>query len=464
MPNELSREKEYMSAYKWMKTDTPSIMFSCLSTKKWGRTFRIAVVLKEKTVDARILEKAIEDLRSRFPHFYSKLKKGFFWNYLEQTDGLPEIRPENGCQAEPIVLRNDDRPDFRIVYTENRIAIETAHYISDGYGTLTFLLALTQRYLELSQNLPCEPRKGILYWQDAATEKEISDDFCRYGEADVEKAKSPLHDVYRLPAVYEKDYLRLTYFEVSAQQLRTEARALQLTGTEFLTAVFMLAVIRTADRPIQNSIGVDIPVNLRAFFDSETLRNFVYQVSVLYPVNGRQELTLEEIADVIRGQLHARLHREELQATLKGLISLSKNPVVRLVPNVIKTPVLRILQARSHSDETTIITNLGKIDMAKDIAQYIDYIEFVNGDTSGYGLPLTISAGSFADRFVMCFSSCNRDDRIALAMKQILQKTGISLTRECVEETDYKHVCRCKKEKAAQKGFSAEKCKAYFHF
>lgn len=36
-----------MTEYKWMKTDTASIMFSCLSSKKWGRTFRMAAVFKD---------------------------------------------------------------------------------------------------------------------------------------------------------------------------------------------------------------------------------------------------------------------------------------------------------------------------------------------------------------------------------------------------------------------------------
>lgn|GEM_PF-828659 len=457
------REREIMSEYKWMKIDTPSIMFSCLSTKKWGRTFRLAVVLRENIVDAKILEKAVSDLRDRFPHYFSKLKKGFFWNYLEQTDGLPEIRPENGCQGEPVVLRKDDRPDFRVVHTENKIALEVAHYITDGNGALTFLLALIQRYLELSQDLPSELRKGILYWKESPTEKEISDDFLRYGDFDGEKEKAEIHDVHRLPAVYEKNYLRLTYLAMSAQQLQAAARALQLTMTEFMTAVYMLAVIQTAEKPIQNSIGVDIAVNLRAFFESETLRNFVYQVSVLLPVNGRQDWTIEEIAEVIRGQIRSHLTQSELQSILKGFAGLAKNPVVRLVPNFIKTPVLRILQARSHSDETTIITNLGKVDITQDIAQYIEHIEFVNGDTSGYGLPSTYSSVSFNDHFVFCISSCNHDNRIVLAMEQLLQEAGIVLTDRYTTQTHW-NACDVQKEKDASKHFSFEKCKAYFHF
>lgn len=445
-----------------MKIDVPAIMFSCLSTKNWGRTFRVAVVLKEGTVDAAILQKAVADLQKRFPHYFSKLKKGFFWNYLEQVDGLPFIVSEEKGTAAPVVLRSDNRPDFRIAFSEKRIAIETAHYITDGHGALTFLLALVQRYLELTGKLPSKAQQGILYWKDQPSEAEAADDFLRYGNFDGDKIKSEAHDVYRLPAVYEKNYLRLTYFDLSVSRLQQASRALRLTMTEFMTAVYMLAVIRTAGQPIQNSIGVDIPVNLRSFFESETLRNFVYQVSVLLPVNGKTDWTLAEIADVIRGQVRSHLSVEELQAILKGLTGLAKNPVIRIVPNFLKQPVLRVLQAKSHSDETSIITNLGKVDLSEEVACHIERLEFVNGDTSGYGLPSTCSSVGFGDRFVFCISSCNHDEKIALAMKEILMQSDLTDLGYRVEQTDYA-ACKAPTEKCAKQAFSLEKCRAYFN-
>lgn len=452
-----------MNDYKWMKIDTPSIMFSCLSTKKWGRTFRVGVHFKNVQVDEHLLCKAVADLQPRFPHIFSKLKKGFFWNYLEQTEGLPEIRAEQARAGEPIVLRKDARPDFRIVYDEKMLAVETAHYITDGFGCLQFLLSLAQHYLELAGCMEVAPTDGVLFWQDAPSAEEFEDSFARYGDADCEKAKDEKHDAYRLPAVYEKDYLRLTYFTMPVDQVLVQARSLQLTLTEYMTAVLMLAVIRSAKEPIGNSIGVDIPVNLRAFFESKTLRNFVYQVSTLLPVDNRQDWTLEEIADVIRGQSRALLNPADLQSILKKMGSLAKNPVVRVVPNFIKTPVLRVLQARSHADETSIITNLGNVSVTDAMAQHIDHFEFVNGDTSGYKLPSTCSAVSFKNTFVFCVSASNSDASFCNELAGVLHEEGISLQiAEKIKPQNLLIPFSDGKGKAEGSLFS--KAKAYFSF
>lgn len=452
-----------MQDYKWLPIDTPSIMFSCLSTKKWGRTFRVGVRLKELEIDESLLIRAAKDLQPRFPHFFSKLKKGFFWNYLELTEELPEIRREQGRAGEPIVLRNDRRPDFRIVYDSKKIAIETAHYITDGSGCLQFLLSLTQRYLELAGCLNSTPIDGVLYWQDAPDEKELDDSFLRYGAYDGEKAKEEMHDVYRLPAVFEKNFLRLTCITMPVEQLRTQAKNLQLTLTEYLTAVCMLAIIRSEKQPIRNSIGVDIPVNLRGFFESSTLRNFVYQVSTILPVDGRQDWTLEEIADVIRGQIRSHLNPDELQSILKKMASLAKNPIVRLIPNVVKTPVLRMLQARSHSDETTIITNLGDVQLHESMAQHIDSFELVNGDTSGYGLPATIGCISFNGTLVFCVASNNADDTVWTEMENIFRSQNISLLVEQSQKPQELLVPSADGKTRAE-GSLSTRCKAYFHF
>ena len=138
-----------MKEFRWMKTDTASIMFSSLSSRKWGRTFRVAVVLKDEEVKKDILEKAVKDLRPSFPNMYSFLRKGFFWNYQQSALLMPEIREEYSRQILPITYRNDGRPDFRIIYYKRRIAIECAHYLCDGKGVDEYFDALINRYFDL---------------------------------------------------------------------------------------------------------------------------------------------------------------------------------------------------------------------------------------------------------------------------------------------------------------------------
>ena len=104
-----------MADFRWFKVDTAAIMFSSLSDKKWGRTFRFSAYFREDT-DVAALKKAVSDLKPYYPAMYSYLKRGFFWNYLVCSDSLPEIAEEKNSGMKPVVLRRDGTPDFRITY------------------------------------------------------------------------------------------------------------------------------------------------------------------------------------------------------------------------------------------------------------------------------------------------------------------------------------------------------------
>ena len=172
-----------MSKYRWIKMDTASIMFTCLSSKKWGRSFRMAAVFKDEEIDPVLLKKAASDIVSRYPSTHSILRKGFFWNYQECTSKLPEIREEFSRPLLPITMRDDGRPDFRIVYHKRRLALESAHHIGDGKGVTEYFDALLERYVELTEN-PDAPYKPAPF-----EEEEISNAFQTYYQKGGEKAQ-----------------------------------------------------------------------------------------------------------------------------------------------------------------------------------------------------------------------------------------------------------------------------------
>lgn len=420
-----------MREYKWLPIDTPSIMFSAISSAIWGRTIRMAVVFKEHTIQEGILRQAVADLQNRFPVYFSYLKRGFFWNYLQQTDAMPEIRPEDGKALHPIVLHKDEKPDFRIVYSGRRLAFECAHYITDGHGLQAFLLALVQRYMILAGLTEDAEQDGILYWKDSADAGEWEDSFLKYGDNEQEKAKSVNQAVWHFDLACEKDALYLTYFLMNVSEIKEKSAALGVTLTEYLTAAYMLAIIRTAKNKIEKPVCVDIPVNLRRFFETATLRSFVYQVSTVLDTEGRQDWTLTEIAAKIKGQVASQVNQQALQSILKKLTGLAKNPVVRLIPNFIKLPVLRVLQKRSHANQSTIFTNLGNVSLPQEIAQHIERLELVNGDTRGYGLPATCSGVSFNGQFVFCISSNSGENAVWKELASILTAEGLAVRVEC---------------------------------
>lgn len=411
-----------MQKYSWMKVDTASIMFTCLSSKKWGRTFRASANLSTGDIDPELLERAVADLIPRFPSIYSCLKKGFFWNYQECVTTLPEIRQEHSRVVLPITYRNDGRPDFRVLYYKNRIAVETAHHIADGKGMSTYFTALLERYVELCEN----PEADYVFEHVEETENA----FIKYGDKNGEKDNGDAISAYQLKGEIEPGFLQLIFMSTPTDELRAAAKEKQLTVTEYLAAGLILGTIRHADKPIEQPIAIGIPVNLRRFFPTESVRNFTIQVELNFEPEGRNDWTFDEICNSIRGQLKDKLAINELQKKLNKYAGLTGNPVLKIVPNVIKLPVIRMMQHKSHMANTTILTNTGESDITEKLIGKIEKVEGVNGDTSGYGLICTCSSLSYNGLFTLCFSLCSHDTSWPRECVRVLTEQGLNIRIE----------------------------------
>lgn len=412
-----------MNNYRWMKVDTASIMFSSLSSKKWGRTFRSAIILKDE-VNPEILKKAATDVMPRFPSMHTKIKKGFFWNYQEGTLLLPEIRQEFTEQLLPITIRNDGRPDFRLVYYKNRLAMECAHYLGDGLGTNKYFTALLERYAELKQN-PNAP-----YNPSPIDSEELNNAFNDYyqpgGNKDVEKE----FKAHRIDGEIEKGLIQFIYALMDVDELHARAKEKGLTITEYLASALILGTLRHAERPITDPVIIAIPVNLRRFFPSETVRNFTIQSRIDFFPKGRTDWQFDEICNKVKGQLDKRLTVPELQKILNNFGSLANNKVIKFVPNFIKLPVVRLKQAQSHGNNTTILTNTGKNELSPILESEVLRADGVNGDTSGYGLISTCSALSCNGIFNLCFSTCSHDVSWARECVRVITEQGIRVRIE----------------------------------
>lgn len=416
-----------MAEFRWMKIDTASIMFSSLSSKSWGRTFRVAVVLRDEEVRPDILKKAAADLAVSFPSMYSFIRKGFFWNYQEGATLLPEIREEHSRQLLPITMRNDGRPDFRILYHKRRIALETAHYLGDGTGVGIYFDALMERYVELCENPESE------YKPVEVKSEYLANSYADYFQKDGEKEEQDNIDAYHLEGEIKEGYLQLIFTMIPMEEIKVKAKEMELTVTEYLATALILGAIRNASAPIEKPVVIATPVNLRKFFPSATVRNFTVQSKIVFCPEGRTDWTFEEIADSIRGQLKSRTTKENLQKTLNRFGSLAGNPIIKPVPNFIKQAVIRKSQKDTHAGFTTILTNTGESDFSDRVKERIERVDGVNGDTSGYGLLSTCSALSNNGLFSMCFSLCSEDTSWVKTCVRILSERGLNIR---VESTD----------------------------
>ena len=442
-----------MSDFKWFKVDTAAIMFSSLSDKSWGRTFRFSAYFNHN-IEPEFLVRAAADLRPFYPAVYSYLKKGFFWNYLVVSDKLPEIREEKDSGMKPVVMRNDGTPDFRLTYKRNRINIDCSHSLGDGKGISIYFRALLARYNEL--------RKGEAgeYSPDESFALNVNDAFSDYYEPSGEKAEGNPPLAFHFREEYEEDITRLLFARMSTSALKELAHREKMTVTEYFTAVLMLGIIKSRKEPVSEPITIAIPVNLRRFFPAETVRNFTVQSFVSFNPEGRQDVSLKEVLDATRGQMKAQLKTDELRRIINKYGALVNNPIIRVVPNFIKQPVMRMMQKKTHSGVTTIFTNFGVCSLPDSLASDVERLQFVNGDTRKYGLAVTCSCIGYGDVLSLCFSRANHDTEWYDACVQILENEGLEITCDIIDSVADKSDVSRVKEKLP---LSAERIKAFFN-
>ena len=84
-------------------------------------------------------------------------------------------------------------------------------------------------------------------------------------------------------------------------------------------------------------MALAVPINLRSWFPSETVRNFITTVRPsIDPALG--DYTFPEIVSQVRHYMKLHVHRQELQAAFTGNVRFTKNFFLRAVPVFLKKP------------------------------------------------------------------------------------------------------------------------------
>ncbi|MBQ6066819.1 MAG: hypothetical protein IJK89_08350 [Clostridia bacterium] len=402
-----------------IKLDTPSIMFTSLTSKTWGRTFGFCAVLSNGEIEPELVRQACRDIAPCYPHVFTNLRKGFFWNYQVPAGSEINLYEKSRRTIKPIGYRYDGKPDFRITWSGSRITFEAAHCLGDGKGLLRFFAALITRYAQLKSGDPAP------FTPETSAEEATENSFDRYYQKDGERDRSRPEQAHHLNVAFHEGLPEIVYAAMPVDKVKEKAHEKRMTVTEYLAAVLILGVIRSEPEPIDKPVTVFVPVNLRRFFPSNTMRNFVVQTEIKFYPEGKRDYTLDFVCEKTAKRLKQQLTKEHLQAVVNKFGALAGNPAVGIVPNCVKRPVMRFLQRKGHEAATTIFTNLGQIELPEHLKDVVADLRFINGDTRYYGLASTVSCVSCGNRLNLCWSQATQDKRWLTECIAILNEEGV---------------------------------------
>jgi NRPS condensation-like uncharacterized protein len=232
---------------------------------------------------------------------------------------------------------------------------------------------------------------------------ELEDSFQRWAR-DAARSRSELA-AYRIPGQETEHRLAVTTGLTPAAPALALAKQHGCSLTELLTAVLILAIadIQRWAHPRRQRrlrpVKICVPINLRKYYDSKTLRNFSSFVNPgIEPRFG--DYTLDETIRLVRAFMQQETDEKMLNARFSTNVRSERNPLLRVAPLFVKAPVMKIVfMAKGDKQSSSTLTNLGALKLPPEMARYVARADVLLGALKRN--PVSMAVLSFDDTLVI---------------------------------------------------------------
>lgn len=391
-----------MKRKTWYPLDNAGKIYPPVSNIRRPSTFSLTALLNEP-IDKEVLQNSVNEILERFASFNVKLKRGIFWYYLEENN-----RPFTVEEEPPYFLKYIDRNEnngylFKVFFKDNRITMVIFHALCDGTGALDVFKSLIYEYLLLSGK-EVKPEDKVI---TCITPYTIEESFDSFNVNDYKTNEKPAKEknAFKTDGTnFKWDGCGIITGAVSVEQLKAESNKYDATITEFLSALFMHSIYLgfvKGKRANNKNVKILVPVNLRKFYPSHTLRNFAMFVRLGHDFE--EEITFEECIEVCKSELKAGLTKDKLDAMIWSNVKTEKNVFLKIVPLLLKDWVMSMAYSKVGDNlHTANLSNLGVVDLPESMREYVKDITFAIG--ASYSTKNHLAVISYGDRLNMTFT------------------------------------------------------------
>lgn len=436
-----AEKKERAVRRDWYQLDLSAIVYPTLQRRDFSSVYRLSVLLKEE-VRPEVLQRALDMTLPRFPTYKAAIRKGLFWRYLEPNDRPgPFVQKDVRNPCQPMYFKANNRYLVRVYYHRNRIALEAHHSLGDGTGGMCVLMTLTATYLRLLGVEGIENGGFVLDIEGAPEEGELEDAYMRYANAKVCPPRLEERS-YRVRGTAEPFYtLNIIDGIMSVSQVMAAAKRYNATITEYLNAVLLEALLKKQEedhRVHLRPVKIAMPVNLRRFFPSVTLRNFI---TMIYPgVDPRLgEYTFEEIVLQVRNYMRYHINEKLLRGDITTNAATQRNPFIRVVPLFVKDFVVRMFYTKVQDRNSSAgLTNMGAMRVPEGMTPYIERFDIYMGQP--FSRRTNCAVISFGDILTVNFASSIVEADVERYFFRRLVRDGVHVKIESNRESNAEDV------------------------
>ncbi|MGI6214173.1 MAG: hypothetical protein ACOYIQ_06485 [Christensenellales bacterium] len=413
---------------KWFRLDNSGTVYPLTMTHATQSLFRLGVQLKE-VIDADALKCALEKVLDRFPTFKVEIRSGVFRHFLDENTEPPVVSQEHGELLKKINTRLTNGYPFRVTYYNKSIFIDFNHAICDGNGGMEFLKSLVFQYL-WEKGIDVHNDGSVKDISSAFQTDEAEDSFLKYYRKFnfAQGIKTMRGKVVQglKGKKFRKEGHGLIQGTLEVESVLKLAKQYGCSLTAFLASVYLLAVVRSGfNSGGKKDLAMLVPVDLRKFFPSHALNNFVIFTRCYLNPNTTPH-TLEDFAKVIQKGLKDGLNKDDLHTKLSAVSILDKKVLIKALPLPFKVFMTKLGKFfGSAITMTSILSNLGPVNMPPSTHEHIEKFTFNLNCSSA--TPSNMAVVSFRDKLVISFTRQLISTEIERQFFTILSGLGLNV-------------------------------------
>ena len=321
---------------------------------------------------------SFSNIYRRFPTVIAGFLPGFFHYFQFPAVQPPQVQPDPGC-LNTMTREELHRCAYRVFYKDNTVSIEAFHALTDGYGAIASFTTLMAEYLRIRYEIDIPAVETVRDLDDLPTSEETDDAYLKHQEG------KPLHlpsrYAYQIPGTPNSNWKVLkTTLQYPVQQIVDAAHRCGVSANTLLSGVLASAIMEIQEKRNSGSlkpVRIMVPIDLRRFFESHTLRNFIwYALPTMEP--GDRNLPLEELLKKFQIQFRDQTERKRLASIIKYNVKTQLNWFFRFLPRVVKYTLMRLVYRYfGESNSSVTVTNLGNLKLPEQMRPYVQKLDVI---------------------------------------------------------------------------------------
>ena len=217
---------------------------------------------------------------------------------------------------------------------------------------------------------------------------------------------------------------KIIHFKMDTNKLKEASQKYNTTITSYLLALMFIAEKSATDK-LNGDISIQVPVNMRKYYPTKTLRNFSMYCGIRLEID--KITNIEDIIDKITKQLDVKASKEEMTKMVTSTKKMTS--MLKYIPLLIKAPIAKIVYGfLGDKIFSNTLSNLGVIKLPEELSSKIESMDFILG--TGITNRAGCSVVTINNITTFSISKMTVDPTFEEKLYELLKNDNISVTVE----------------------------------